>query len=276
MASPATPATDPTKYQWMEIFHSKPSMPNCYLLEKLPSGEFAKPSSKNCLVDASHIRPGFRVLRRPATRVEFVLTDGSDRQWDDNHGSNYVIDAYPGRYVVEHGIRHVGDVDRVQCFQTMIRPQDRYIHISFQADLWEKCFISFKRESSEWTDTPGEQMTLMARPGQVGRIFEIIIEAQKLTFAFNDGAEIWDANSGVNYNIGCPGRFIVTDGDAQYIGPTEKDLENEKSSKSAVSLQKSTAPVVSTIASENVKKTPTVETPVSQSEAVIPQPEIIP
>lgn len=215
----------PSDTKWMEIFHSKPSMQRCYFLEKFPSGEFSVPCVNNMLRDASHIRSGFRVIRRKATRVEFVLTDGSSRNWDDNNGANYVIDGVPGRYVVEHGIRRVGEADERECEQATLRYGDRFIQICFRADLWKSCYALFQRNGGDWTPSPGIEMTRILRPGQLGRNFELVIEAQILTVAFNNGADIWDSNNGKNYLIGTPGKYIIADGQARYMSPSDKDRD---------------------------------------------------
>ncbi|KAI0556527.1 alpha-amylase [Gracilaria domingensis] len=195
----------------------------CHLLEKLPDGTFSKPSLDNRLRDASHIRAGFRVFRLPFRRVEFVLTNGTNRNWEDNNGHNYVIDV-PGRYVVEHGIRRVADADANECVQTVFRPNDRFIQLCFRADLWDKCFCSFQSDDNEWTKPPGELMTLVPKD-QPGRYFEISVEASRMACAFNDGGENWDSRLNNNYLIGCPGKYEVSGGAATYVSPSDKDLK---------------------------------------------------
>lgn len=227
----------PSEVKWMEIFHSKPSLKRCFFLEKLPSSEFAKPCPENMLQDASDVRAGFRVIRRVATRVEFVLTDGTSRNWDDNNGTNYILDAIPGRYVVEHGIRRVDDADDNACHQTVMRYKDRYIHICFRADLWEKCYACFQRNRTDWTTSPGCEMTCINRPGRPGRNFELVVEAKSLNVAFNNGSDIWDSNNGSNYLIGFPGKYVIADGCAKYISPTDKDLENDPEGTPRLDIQ---------------------------------------
>lgn len=220
MASTHTPVAA----EWIEVFHSKPSMARCYLLEKLPSGEFTSPSRQNQLRDASHIRDGFRVYRLPSRHIEFVLTNGSDRLWEDNHGRNYIIDA-PGRYVVEHGIRRVGESNPRESIQMMCRPDDQWIHILFRADLWEACLCNYKVDDKEWTTAPGEPMKTVVNPHQDGKWFELQVKGNQIEFAFNDGGEIWDSNLRNNYKIGHPGKYIVTGGKVVYIEPADLDKE---------------------------------------------------
>lgn len=213
---------------WMEIFHSKPSMQRCHFIERHSNGEWSTPSIDNQLQDAGHIRSGFRVIRRRATPVEFALTDGTDRNWDDNDGKYYKLDAMPGRYVVEHGIRRVGEPNVDECRQAVLRRDDKYIHICFRADLWERCFANFQADANEWTEAPGEEMTLVPNDelnGQNGRRFELIIKAKRLVVAFNNGNGVWDANHGDNYRIGLPGKYVFQDGCASYVGPSDLDVE---------------------------------------------------
>lgn len=217
-------------------------MERCYLLEKLPDGQFTLPCPENMLHDAHHVRPGFRVLRRLATRVEFILSDGTGRHTDDNYGTNYIVDGIPGRYVVEHSIRRVGDADVDACVQTVTRSTDRYIHLAFRADLWEACYASFQRNGAkEWTTPPGELMTRVQRPVTIGkstsqeRRFELIIEATSLAVAFNNGDDVWDSNNGHNYHIGFPGKYVIIDGRATYKGPSDMDVQiNPKGTPRAV------------------------------------------
>lgn len=198
-------------------------MKHCYLLEKLPDGQFTTPSLSNRLVDASHIRDGFRVFRLPFRRIEFVLTNGTSRNWEDNNGKNYVIDA-PGRYVIEHGIRRVDDANPGECYQMVFRPNDAFIQIEFRADLWNTCYCSYEKDGQGWTSGSGEKMTSVTKDTP-GKYFEIVIEAKRAACAFNDGGEIWDSNLRKNYLIGCPGKYIVADGAVKYISPSDRDLE---------------------------------------------------
>lgn len=210
--------------EWIEIFHSKPSMKHCYLLEKLPNGIFSRPASSNELRSADHIREGFRVFRLPARRIEFVLTNGSNRNWEDNYGANYIVEA-SGRYVVEHGIRRVGDANSAECAQATLRTEDQYIQIEFRADLWEKCFCCYQADDEPWTLAPGVEMKLTERDVE-GRYFQAEVKAKKLSCAFNDGGEIWDSNLRKNYRMGHPGKYAMIDGNVVYLEPADKDKGN--------------------------------------------------
>lgn len=231
---------------WIEIFHSKPSMKHCYLLEKLSDGTFSSPARSNELKDADHIREGFRVFRLPARRVEFVLTNGSNRNWEDNFGANYIVDS-PGRYVVEHGIRRVGDANSAECVQATLRTEDQYIQIEFRADLWEKCFCCYQANDEPWTPAPGVEMILLEKDVE-GRFFQIELKAERLTCAFNDGGEIWDSNLRKNYKIGHPGKYNMIDGKVVYMEPADRDKANPTA---AVSLPKSVNTPVNTASTAN-------------------------
>lgn len=221
----AVTANNPTELEeWIEIFHSKPSMKHCYLLEKLPHGKFSSPARSNELKNADYIREGFRVFRLPARRIEFVLTNGSNRNWEDNYGANYIVDS-PGRYVVEHGIRRVGDANAAECAQATLRTEDQYIQIEFRADLWEKCFCCYQVSDEPWTPAPGVEMRLVEK-GVEGRYFQIEVKAKSLSCAFNNGGEIWDSNLRKNYKMGHPGKYTMIDGRVVYLEPADKDKTN--------------------------------------------------
>lgn len=224
MSVPSSPVSLPT--DWIEVFHSKPSMAHCYLLEKLPSALFTSPSPHNELVDASHVRAGFRVFRLPARRIEFAITNGTARNWEDNHGANYVIDSVPGRYVIEHGIRRVGDAHPAECIQAALRSNDEFVQVHFRADLWERCFCAYKADNDPWTPAPGVEMKrLESNAGADGKRFQIEVKATTFQCAFNDGAAIWDSNLRQNYKIGNPGKYAVTDGNVLYVSPADKDAD---------------------------------------------------
>eukprot|EP00177_Eucheuma_denticulatum_P006804 GFKZ01012371.1.p1 GENE.GFKZ01012371.1~~GFKZ01012371.1.p1 ORF type:complete len:281 (-),score=33.45 GFKZ01012371.1:275-1117(-) len=223
MALP-TPITPTPTVDWIEIFHSKPSMKNMYLQEKLPDGTFTPPTPSSRLVDASHIRPAFRVYRTPARPIEFMLTNGTDRNWEDNHGANYHVST-PGRYVVEHGIRRVDDANTLECIQAVLRTADQWIQLEFRADLWEKCFCSYQKDGQPWTAAPGVEMTFVEKPNVEGKYFQIAIKAQTLHCAFNDGGEIWDSNMRNNYIIGHPGKYDIKDGAVIYVQPADNDSD---------------------------------------------------
>lgn len=242
----SNPQSEPD--QWIEIFHSKPSMKRCFLLEQLADGKYTDPSLSNMLVDASHIREGFRVYRTRSRRLEFVLTNGSNREWQDDNGRNYIIDAIPGRYVVEHGIRRVDDADNAACRQAVLRPDDSHIHLVFRADLWDKCFCNFKVNNEDWTPTPGQQMKTgtgpsgdtTAPPEQEGKFFYIVIKGKRLVCAFSDGGENWDSKQGFNYMLGLPGRYHVSGGEIRYVSPAFTDLHEEENAASSKHVTTST------------------------------------
>lgn len=223
--SAASPNPPSLPSEWIEVFHSKPSMQHCYLLEKLPSASFTSPCPANELRDASHIRPGFRVFRFPARRIEFVLTNGTNRNWEDNHGANYTIDAVPGRYVIEHGIRRVADSDPAECIQATLRAQDQFVQVEFRADLWDRCFCAYKADDHPWTPSPGLQMNRLQKERVQGKYFTIDVKAHTFQCAFNDGGEIWDSNLRQNYKIGHPGKYAVVDGNVVYVSPADKDKD---------------------------------------------------
>ena len=99
---------------WIEVYHSLPSWTRCFIVFKKDDGEWV-PNAKYELVNASHVRPGFRAFRIKARKLEFYLTNGSKHGWDDNQGKNYHI-GMPGRYVCGQGtFDRVGEADVAEC-----------------------------------------------------------------------------------------------------------------------------------------------------------------
>lgn len=195
--------------QYVEIFHSKPSWQPAYIVRRDPASEsgWATPSSIDALTDASHVREKFRVARldlrnEPDGVLRFTITNGSERDWDgppDNPTGWYEV-SEGGRYVVEHGIRRVGDVSE-ECERVLQWKGDKHVQVSFVAELWERCFFAYQPEGGEWVVKPGVEMSLAKTAGE--RKFTIAVEAPKgCQFAFNNGQdgedEVWDSNHGEN------------------------------------------------------------------------------
>lgn len=198
---------------YVEIFHSKPSWSLAYiqrLLSPTPPS-WASVSPSDALTDASHIREKFRVHRLdlrslPGQTLRFTVTNGTLRDWDgppDNPAGWFEISA-GGRYVVEHGMRRVGDVGE-ECVRLLEHPLDTWVEVAFVAELWERCFFAFQRDGEDWVPKPGVEMTLVKGAGE--RRFEVAVRAKGCTFAFNNGKvgdeEVWDSNHGQNV------RFII-------------------------------------------------------------------
>jgi Carbohydrate binding domain (family 25) len=226
---------------YVEIFQSKPSWRNAYILVKDESSAdgWSDPRARP-LVDAAHVRAAFRVhrttLERDAAPLRFVVTNGSKhgRDWDAPTdaaaGGCYVVSA-PGRYVVESGrIRRVGDADAAECRRAA--SADRWVQVRFAAELWEKCFFAYRADGAdEWVPAPGVEMELVS---SVPRVFEVAVAARRVEFAFNDGggeAGVWDSNRGKNFLCPLPGMYEVTEGEVRNLGRADKDEEEEAASR---------------------------------------------
>eukprot|EP00180_Rhodochaete_pulchella_P000306 Plantae.Rhodophyta-Rhodochaete_pulchella.ctg12119.p1 GENE.Plantae.Rhodophyta-Rhodochaete_pulchella.ctg12119~~Plantae.Rhodophyta-Rhodochaete_pulchella.ctg12119.p1 ORF type:complete len:246 (+),score=33.56 Plantae.Rhodophyta-Rhodochaete_pulchella.ctg12119:94-831(+) len=215
--------TTPPRGDWIEVFYSRPSWPDCFVVYKAGDAEEFTPNGEHRLVDGSHVRQGFRVFRiRGVSSLQLAMTNGTSRQWDDNSGQYYHIEG-SGRYVVAGLVRRVDDADAEEC-ERSLRTNDKWIELYFEASLWDKCFCSYAPDdSAEWTDAPGEEMEKSPDTGE----FFIRIPARKLIFAFTDGGQYWDSNSEQNYRVGFPGKYKVMDGKVHSRGLAEADIRGE-------------------------------------------------
>ena len=215
-------ASCPQGERWIEIFYSRPSWSRClisYSADKKPW----KPFGKFQLIDASHIRPGFRVFRIQADRFEFKLADGLQSNIEDNDGKNFIIEG-SGRYVLESGkLRWVSDADILECLKPL-RPRDQYIELYFQPPTkWEKCLCVYAKDGGEWGEKPGEPLEKSALGEDE---WSTRVKAKTLECAFNDGGEKWDSNVDQNYKILMPGKWLVGCAKITYLGPPEMDLHS--------------------------------------------------
>lgn len=100
-------------------------------------------------------------------------------------------------------MRRVGDADVNECEHALLHPGDRYVTVSFVADLWARCFFAYCADGRDWVPAPGMEMAL--KEEKSGRKFEITIEASRCVFAFNNGGEgeeqFWDSNNGANVRV---------------------------------------------------------------------------
>ncbi|KAK4533590.1 hypothetical protein CCYA_CCYA18G4472 [Cyanidiococcus yangmingshanensis] len=219
MNGPAGSAKD-----WIEVFHSMPSLENVYIIFSKDGGPWT-PNRTHKFEDASHIREGFRVFRvGGCKRLEFAITDGK-RYWDDNGGQNYVI-TEPGRYVVSiSGLERRGDVDIEEIHRQQTKAVDQYIEILYRSPPgWQRAHILYAKQLNAqggWTPSPGEPM--LRNPEESG-LFFIRLLAKELEFVFTDGENAYDNRKGKNYKCHTPGRYIVQYEQCQYLGRSQRDL----------------------------------------------------
>jgi hypothetical protein len=208
----------PGAKQYVEIFHSKPSWPRAYIQFRTATGEWADPHDAP-LSYAEHVREGFRVYRMAYTGrpLDFVVTNGTSRAWDSPPDGQdcYRID-HPGRFVVEHNIRRVGDADPVECERFLVHSKDANIQVSFIADLWEKCYCAYSTDGTDWVRAPGKEMALIETNP---RTFSITVPAKMIVFAFNNGGAepVWDSNHGQNVCI----EYVMYPSKNRWIDPLE-------------------------------------------------------
>lgn len=207
---------------WIELYHSRPSWKFSQISFRRDSDPWI-PFGQYQLVDASHIRPGFRAFRLRASRLEFRLANPRATVIDSNYGRNYTISA-PGRYVVEssHGCRRVGDVSIPDCLRPL-RPSDRYVELFFQSSpTWRRAFVHFAIEgdndTSTWFKLP------MKKRNDQAAWFQRIEAVWGLTCAFSDGKKEWDSNCSANYHVRLPGKYVVGTGTLLYSGPSDIDV----------------------------------------------------
>lgn len=179
------------------------------------------------LIDASDVRPGFRVFRIRATRLEFKFANGKRTDIEDNSGKNYVIES-PGRYVVVtgSGCRRVSDAQIADCLRPM-RPHDKYVELLFEANpTWRNCFATFCMEGEHDLDWHKQPMELRSEPG----VWFLRIEAKHgVKCAFTDGGSEWDSNSNLNYQIKLPGKYLIGKRHIVYLGVSDLDIHLDKS-----------------------------------------------
>eukprot|EP00188_Purpureofilum_apyrenoidigerum_P005439 Plantae.Rhodophyta-Purpureofilum_apyrenoidigerum.ctg7076.p1 GENE.Plantae.Rhodophyta-Purpureofilum_apyrenoidigerum.ctg7076~~Plantae.Rhodophyta-Purpureofilum_apyrenoidigerum.ctg7076.p1 ORF type:complete len:239 (-),score=35.57 Plantae.Rhodophyta-Purpureofilum_apyrenoidigerum.ctg7076:151-813(-) len=209
-------------FGWIEIFHSLPSWKRCFVVFKKDEREWV-PNATYELVDAAHIRDGFRVFRVQAKKLEFYLTNGSKLGRDDNTGKNYHI-GMPGRYVCGQGVFfRVSDADETEC-ERFLYHSDIEIVFRPPKDM-KKVYAMYKDSNSEWTPAPGKEMST-DRDGS----FSVVIPTRTTEVAFTDGKDFWDSNMSRNYIIGAPGKYVVNNG---YIKVMENEPEHNFSDRSS-------------------------------------------
>ncbi|KAJ8905861.1 hypothetical protein NDN08_002366 [Rhodosorus marinus] len=205
---------------WIEIFHSMPSWDRCFIVFRKDGKEWKK-NARYELRDASDIKPGFRVFRVKAWTLEFYLTNGSSRNWENNSGKNYSIEE-SGRYLVSYkSMSRVGEADIGSCIRAM-RKHDRFIELIYQPPTsWLGCSIIYSKDNEQWLEAPGEAMIRIKSKDP--QLFMLRTEAHHMNFAFFDGVEEWDSNMDENYKVGLPGKYFIRDGVCKYVGPSEMD-----------------------------------------------------
>ncbi|KAK4537543.1 hypothetical protein CDCA_CDCA13G3568 [Cyanidium caldarium] len=212
-----------TADDWIEIFHSMPSLEQVYIIYSQDGGKWT-PRRAHALEDASHVRDEFRVFRIHGCRqLEFVLTDGQ-RYWDNNYGANYRI-TQPGRYVVGvSGLQRKGDVDMDEVRRMLLRGVDEFIELLWEAPAeWTQAYVLYATAfdtDNAWIAPPGDPMSQPVHAG--GRWF-CRIRAQQLEFVLHNGRGVYHKFHGKNFRCHSPGRYVVRGMSCEYVGRSERD-----------------------------------------------------
>lgn len=214
--------SSPAGDRWIEIFHSRPSWSRCLISYRTDENPWV-PFGRFELIDASHIRQGFRVFRIQADRLEFKLTDWTQKNVEDNGGANFVVES-SGRYVVGSGsMKRVSDADIVECLNPL-KPHDTYMELHFKPPTkWERCLFVYAKDGREWIEKPGEELD---QSGYGKGEWFTRIKAKTLECAFNDGANEWDSNVDNNYKILMPGKWMLGSAKIKYLGRADMDMHS--------------------------------------------------
>ncbi|KAA8494253.1 hypothetical protein FVE85_4228 [Porphyridium purpureum] len=206
---------------WIEVFYSNETWKRAVLVYKERGSDEWKEVR---MVDAGHIRKGFRVARLYVGSITFFLTNGlkNNKRVEDCWGQNFRVDIPGGRFVVQNGgaLKYVGDADGQECERALSVANDRYIEVLFSADLWQSCCMVYSKNAGPFIDAPGTPLEKLP----TGEFF-FQTEAASLEFAFNNGGEVWDSNNEQNYIIGYPGRYKVYDGRPHFLSRADADTK---------------------------------------------------
>ncbi|KAJ8908510.1 hypothetical protein NDN08_005218 [Rhodosorus marinus] len=195
---------EPGDFGWIEVFHSLPSWKRAFIVFRKDDGEWVSNATYE-LVSADHVRPGFRVFRVKARKLEFYITNGSKSNWDDNKGGNYHV-GMPGRYICGQNVfTRVGDADEAECERFL---NNKDIRINFSTT--ERClkmFCLYRMADGEFTPAPGQAMMK-----SVDGNWTITLPVRATEVAFTDSMEFWDSNLSKNYKLGSPGSYFISNG----------------------------------------------------------------
>jgi alpha-glucosidase len=138
---------------------------------------------------------GVKTYTISASSAEFAFTD-TGANWDNNGGSNYVINA-PGTYTVDPISRTI----------TSGPPTTFTIHY-LPPTGWTSAKMHWKANGGQWTSGTG---FAMGTSTQDDDYFELKLYAAQLTeFAFNTSSgATWENNNNANYSILTPGTYTI-------------------------------------------------------------------
>eukprot|EP00170_Pyropia_yezoensis_P001192 contig_5351_g1196 len=219
----AAPSFGGSAMNYIEVFHSKQSWRIC-TISYSADGRPWVPFNRFCLIDASEVRPGFRVFRIRASSLTFRLSNG--RGTGDSANDMAYTAPSPGRYVADNGLTRVGDADVGACVaaeRTTARETHNWIELSVRVDAkWPQAWATVAVDGGEWSALPGLRLRERLVDGE--RWCWTRVRGSRAEFALHDGGDEWDNGGGGNYVVGWPGKWVVAGGECNYLGPADADL----------------------------------------------------
>lgn len=249
---------NPKAKNWVEIYHSKHGWAETQIRYKADGGEWV-PYGRYKLIDAAHIRPGFRAFRLQASRLELRLTDNTNQKHEPKEGADPHLIDRPGRYVIgdtAEGIRRVGDADVSVCLRAL-RPNDKWLELNYDAPrTWRRVYVEYiAPHVAASGSTPGTGTASAAGPGtngasngrgwgvepmemksgQSGFWFHRAEILHSATFKFTDGGGNEDNNNGKLYHAPMAGKYAIRHGEMMYVDRANADEHRERSEKEHLS-----------------------------------------
>lgn len=180
---------------YIEVFHSKQSWRIC-TISYSADGRPWVPFNRFCLIDASEVRPGFRVFRIRASSLTFRLSNG--RGTGDSANDMAYTAPSPGRYVADNGLTRVGDADVGACVaaeRTTARETHNWIELSVRVDAkWPQAWATVAVDGGEWSALPGLRLRERLVDGE--RWCWTRVRGSRAEFALHDGGDEWDNGGG--------------------------------------------------------------------------------
>ena len=136
--------------------------------------------------------PGYFQFDIQGQVAVFSVTDGAG-QWLDNGGQHYSVSQLGSYTLSVSGLENSAPTAQITLY--------------YQT-AWSTPHILYSADQGVWVDQPGASMPI----SDIGGYASITIDASRLEFVLNDGADNWDNNQFNNYLIEQPGVFTLADG----------------------------------------------------------------
>jgi len=237
-SAPGLPNLPLPPMNYIEVFHSKESWRIC-TISYSADGRPWVPFNRFCLIDASAVRPGFRVFRIRASTLSFRLSNG--RGTGDSANDSAYVAPSPGRYVADNGLTRVGEADVGACLaaeRAAAGEAHTWIEVAVRPDAkWPQAWATVAVDGGEWSALPGLRLRERLVGGE--RWCWTRVRGTRAEFALHDGGEEWDNADGSNYVVGWPGKWIVAGGQCQYAGPADADVAAIAAAKRGDKMERS-------------------------------------